>query len=365
MTDRPPSQFVALPSFDRPWEQNANSIWLASTLSLHRNIEKFTFPQKLDTEKRYLISKVIADTLKTLPSLSRITILPVGSIAPIDREFLTEQFLIFETTRDNQHGQDIAIEPSGTLLIQINANDHLELNIVDPSGELEQSLHRLNTIEREIEGHLPFSFSNHFGYMTSDPCRSGTGLVITAYLHIPALVSQGGYHQTIDSEKHEGLLFTSLQGNPNDLIGDLLVIKNRWTLGISEETILSLVRNTVQKIIFDERSARESLQKSKATKNIDQISRAIGTLQHSFTIDTSEALRALSQIKFGIELGWIQGMGLKKINELFFDCRRAHLAKKINPSSYASPQLYSDRAQYFREIMAGVSLNPSNYPSAK
>ena len=351
------SQFVELSAFDHPWEKNRNSIWLASTLSLHRNIDKFNFPWKLDVEKRRLVSQVVTDTFKTVPALSGLTPFPAGSVRPIDREFLMEHFLIFDPVREDRREHDLVMEKEGTLLIQLNANDHLELTVVEPSGELEQALGRLLSTEREIETHLPFAFSNRFGYLTSDPCQAGTGLVVNAYVHIPALISQGGYQRAIDGGKQEGLLFTSLQGNQEDLIGDLLVVRNRWTLGVAEETIISSIHNAVLKVSTEERALRETMKKEKEAKLIDKVSRAIGLLQHSFTLDTSEALRALSQIKFGIELGWVSGMSLETVNELFFDCRRAHLAKKINPASYATPQLYTDRAQYFRQITGGLAMS--------
>ena len=351
------SNFITPPSFDQPWEKNSNSIWLASTLSLHRNIDKFNFPHRLDTEKRRLVAKIITDTLASLPSLNDLHIFPAGSLHPIDREFFTEHFLVFEPIHDNQHDQDFVTEKLGTILIQINANDHIKLHTVETSNDLEKALDRLTAIEQGIEKHLPFSFSNHFGYLSSDPCQSGTGLVVNSYVHIPALVGLGGYHGSIDNLRHEGLLFTSLQENPDDLIGDLLVVRNNWTTGITEETILTSIRNAVLKIVSEEQSLRTKIQEEKNPEIIDHISRAIGLMQHSFTIGTSESLKALSQIKFGIELGWVKGMGLENVNELFFDCRRAHLAKKINPEFYHSDQLYKARSQYFREIMAPVALS--------
>jgi protein arginine kinase len=360
MADHPNNQFLELPAFAHPWEKNTNSIWLASTLSLHRNIDKFNFPQKLDGEKRHLVSKLILDAFKTIPALSNTSVFLSGSLHPVDREFLSEHFLVFEPARADQHGHDLVTEETGTLLIQINANNHLELTIIDPSGELEKTFGRLVSIEQEIEKHLPFSFSDSFGYLTSDPCQCGTGLTINAYVHIPALISRGGHLHAIDGEKKEGLLFTSLQGNPEDLIGDLLVIRNRWTLGVTEETVISSIHNAVLKILAEEHALREALKEKKETAIVDKVSRAIGTLQHSFTIDTSESLRALSQLKFGVELGWVNGMSLETVNELFFNCRRAHLAKKINPSSYTTPQLYADRAQYFRKLMKDVALSTSS-----
>jgi len=351
-----PGSFVSPPVFDHPWEKNANAIWLASTLSLHRNIDKFNFPQRLDNEKRRLVAELMEGTLKQITSLDGVCILPLDALHSIDREFLTEHFLMFEPVRDNQHGQTFVIEQSGKILIQINASDHLELHAVEVSGELEKAFHSLAAIEQSVENHIPFSFSNRFGYLTSDPCQSGTGLIVNAYVHIPALIAKGGYHKAISNEHQEGLIFTSLQGNPEDLIGDLLVVKNRWTTGVTEEAILSSIRNTVQKIVAEEQALRKKIQEEKDTHIIDHVSRAIGTLQHSFTIDTSEALRAISQVKFGIELGLVKGITIEAINELFFDCRRAHLAKKINADLYGSPQLYNARAQFFRELMASVEL---------
>ena len=167
----------------------------ASTLTLHRNIDKFNFPQRLDSEKRRLVAELVEGVIKQIPSLTDIRILPVDAMHPIDREFLAEHFLLFEPVRDNQHGQSYVTEQSGTILIQINANDHVEIHVVEPSGELEKALRSVTAVEQSIEKHLPFSFSNRFGYLTSDPCQSGTGLVVNAYVHIPALIAQGGYHK--------------------------------------------------------------------------------------------------------------------------------------------------------------------------
>jgi protein-arginine kinase len=37
---------------EQPWSSNDNPIWIASTVRINRNIEKFNFPSKLDTDKK-------------------------------------------------------------------------------------------------------------------------------------------------------------------------------------------------------------------------------------------------------------------------------------------------------------------------
>jgi len=344
------------PSFKNAWEKNQNSIWLATTLELHRNIDKFCFPQKLNTEKRQLVSQLILSLLKTSSTMSEMMVFQAHELPPSEREFLLEHFLIFETTHNGHNGQAYITEQSGKILLQINAQDHLNLHIVEPNGNLEEALSHLIEIEQAIEKGLPFAFSNQFGYVTANPCHAGTGLIVNAYLHIPLLIYKGDFYQKIETEHPEGLIFTSLQGNPYDLIGNLLVIRNHWTIGVSEEAILSSIRNTVLHVMMEEQSLRNNLKQEKDTSLLDQISRAIGTLQHSFSIDTTETLQCLSLVKLGIELNWITGISLENINELFFDCRRAHLAKKTQEDSYAAPQLFNVRATLLREVFSAVTL---------
>jgi protein arginine kinase len=319
-------------------------------------MDRFNFPPKLDNEKKAIVLELLLGALKTSQQMSNIKIFLSEQVTPLEREFLAEHFLIFEAPKNGRYGQAYITEESGRILLQINARDHFELHMLEPFGELEKAFESLLSIEKHVEKSLPFAFSNKFGYLTSDAIHSGTGLIVNAYVHIPALLHQGGFQQILDPEGKEGLLFTSLQGNPDDLIGDLLVVRNRWTTGLSEESILASIRNTVLRITVEEQSIRSKLDRQKEDKLTDRISRAIGTLQHSFSIDTSEALRSISLVKFGIELGWIQGMSIDQINELFFDCRRAHLAKKLGGELYGSPQLLKARAELFRTTLASIAL---------
>lgn len=353
--ENPPK--IDLPVFKNPWEKNTNSIWLASTLCLHRNIDKFQFPTHLDTEKRRLVANLLLGALKSSSQLNNLKTYSGEDLSPLDRDFLAEHFLVFEATKESQQGHYYATEESGTVLMQLNAKDHLELHTVEVSEDLEKALSKLVAIERDVEKRLPFSFSQQFGYLTSDPFQCGTALLVSAYLHIPALVFRGIFTQSLERERQESLSFSGLQGSPEDLIGDLLVIRNRHTIGITEEVVLSSIRNTVLRIMMEEKAFRTKMQEEKDDRAVDSVSRAIGVLQHSFTIDTAESLRALSLLKFGVELEWIKGIGIEEVNELFFDCRRAHLAKVRGKELYGTPQLNKVRAEMFRKRFSTVTLN--------
>jgi len=376
-----------IPVFERPWEKNTNSIWLATTVCLHRNINKFNFPQRLDHEKRRLVSDMIEGILQKAKSFSGVNIFHADQMAPVDRDFLSEHFLVFETARNSRQGRTFITDDQGSTLVLINALDHIELHTVELEQKLEKALEKLVAIENDVEEQVPFAFSNQFGYLSSDPARCGTGLVVNAYVHVPALVYLNklknwdldesrelsltsktnssaclGIDQSNRSplvfpgESQEGLIFTSLQGNLDDPVGDLLIVRNRWTLGVKEETILSSVRSAALNLVSEEKRAREKIKNEHDEYFVDCISRAIGTLQHSFAMDTSEALRTISLVKFGVELGWVKGVPVEDVNELFFDCRRAHLARRAKIEVYSRPELNKERAQYLRKIFSQAKI---------
>ena len=97
-----------------------------------------------------------------------------------------------------------------------------------------------------------------------------------------------------------------------------------------------------------EAKRREKLMLEKDGFMRDKISRAYGLLLHSFQIETKEAFEALSLLKLGIDLEWVDGMTDQEISAIFFRCRRAHLAldsqESLNPE-----QLAEKRADYLKQ----------------
>lgn len=347
---------IRLDFFEKPWEKNANSIWIASTLNLHRNLEKFNFPKHLDGEKRKLVSEMLLKALKENPCCKDMAVYELDKLSPVDKDFFSEHFLIFDLPHEGHREQILILDRGGATAILINSLDHVELYTVDVDHDLEKRFDQLLTYEQAIEQQLPYAFSNHFGYLTADPTLAGTGLLVQAYLHIPAICFQNKAHTYTPPKKLDDIIYTSLQGEQEPLLGNLLVLKNRYATGVSEEAIISSIRNTTSRIVAEEQSAREQLMQKPDPSIIDAISRAIGTLLYAYAIDTKEALQALSLIKFGIEITLVQGINLEAINELFFDCRRGHLAKKIDQSAHTNEEIYKIRAQYLKNALQGISL---------
>lgn len=340
------------------WDNNPNTIWLGSTISISRNIEKFNFPEKLTVEKRQQVISVISAALLKSMYLEKAKLIAAETIPTIQKEFLVEHFLSSQGFEPMHSGEAFILDHSNAFLATINLKDHLSIHAIDITQEIEKTWDRLAKIEMEMEQSLKFAFSSNFGFLTSDPAECGTALVIRLFLHLPVLLYSGRLNTIIEMCKKENVSYAGIQGSPTDFIGDIMAFRNTHTLGVTEETILSSLRTLATKLLVEEKSMRMHIQnenESELAAIKDKVSRAYAILMHSYQIEEIEALEALSLLKLGLDLEWLQGIKHTDINALFFSCRRAH-SLCYSSQNKSSHLLSHQRAEYIHRALGGLQL---------
>jgi protein arginine kinase len=343
---------------ENPWNNNSNVIWLGSTLSLSRNIDKFAFPGKLTIAKlKQVISLLTRDLLQS-DQLRKPKLLPAEEMSPIEKEFLVEHFISVLGFHQAQNGEAFILDQSGEFLGVINLRDHLMLQWIDTREDLEKTWERLVKLESTVSQSTNFAFSPKFGFLTSDPTRCGTGFIVNVFLHLPALIHANHLSEILEKNKDEGVEQTGLQGDPNEVIGDIVVFHNSYTLGLSEENILASLRTLATKLVAEERSLRKKLKtesESELAELKDKVSRAYAILLHSYQIESIEALQSISLLKLGFDLDWIKGTTQTILNELLFATRRAHLLCQSG-QKIQQEELPHKRAEYIHRSLHGLEL---------
>ena len=342
-------------SHNRPWSTNDNVIWLGSTLALFRNLEKYKFPGKLEEERRKQIISIIRKDIVDQSLFQKPQLFEANQLSHNDKEFFNEHFLTNQNFQQTLGGEAFLIDESGQILVTLNVEDHIQMFYIDHQGELEGSWNKLAKIESKIGKSLPFAFSTKYGFLTAHPSNCGTGLIATAFLQLPALVHSETLDAVLEKYTDESIYITGIQGNPTEIIGDVLAIQNNYCLGVTEENIISSIRNYTTKLILEENSARTEIKKSESPAIKDHVSRAYGILIHSYQIETIEALNALSLLKLGVEMGWVKGLTIGEINRLFFNCRRAHLIRQY-PDKISQEELPHKRAEYIHKTLKNAQL---------
>lgn len=339
----------------KPWSDNANVIWLASTVSLIRNVEKFKFPGKLSSDRKKQIISLVSADLLNMEGLNNPNLVKGEDLTINEKEFLVEHFLSSEHINQSNTGDGFVLDSTGEFLATLNLRNHIHLQLIDCKGELEQTWNRLVKMETLLGKNLNYSYSNKFGFLTADPSQCGTALITTVFLQVPGLIHSGKIDDMLEKYSDDQLAITGIQGNPTEIIGDILMVQNNYTLGITEENIISTIRNFTTKILVEESSARTQIKQSESPEFKDKVSRAFGILIHSYQIEAIEALNALSLIKLGIDTKWVVGIDNKQINQLFFNCRRAHLVNQY-PDKINIEEIPHKRSEFIHKALKDVTL---------
>ncbi|MCH9611155.1 MAG: Protein-arginine kinase [Chlamydiales bacterium] len=346
----------AIYNLKSPWAEHAHNVWLASVLGVSRNLTRFKFPAKLDKSRQEQALDLIYSSMQKCESINAAKLYRAEQIDILEKEYLLEHFLATEDFYQ-AHGQEGFItDETSSFLAVANLKDHLLLRVVDTQQELEKSWNRLVKIEGALSSELDFAYNSQFGFLTSDPRRCGTALNVHLYLHIPATIHMGELSELLDREKEEEVNAVGLQGNVQEVIGDILVATNNCTIGLTEEYILTSMRMWATRAVVTEVNLRKKLVQGGDEGMKNKITRALGLLTHSYQLELIEALNAISLVKLGVEIGWIKAPENLNLNDVLFGCRRAHLIHQMK-EKIEIPELPKKRAQYLQNIAALLELS--------
>ncbi len=337
-----------------PWGKGSDPIWPATTFVLRRNLNPYIFPLKLKEERASLIESQLKDALLAHAELKNPTFLNAEALSATDKEYLFEHFLRLKAFQSSQKGQGFLVEETASFLALFNIEDHLQLHLTECKNDLEKGWNFLSEIDTSLSKVLDFAYSPKFGYLTSDPSFCGTGFKMTAFLHLPALIQSDKLQDALAKQNDEEIEATSMQGTNDEFLGDLLILSNRFSLGLSEENIFYSIHSAAMQFSLLEKTLRDHLREGANEEMKDHVSRAFGLLMHSYQLQTKETLGALSLMKLGLNLGFVTGVTDQAINEVFFRCRRAHLTTlslETNPK-----HLPRRRAELIHTKLASMQL---------
>lgn len=335
-----------------PFNNEPEAIWLGSCLILRRNLSQYNFPSKLSTPEKEQVLHYLENSFK---EINHPHFFHQKDLSMQEREFIHEHFLLLRGLSEPPDGSGIALEEKGDFLALFNTDDHLQMHMLSPKSNWEDAWNRLITLSEKMEKN--FAFSPKFGYLTSDLTQCGTGLSTHVYLHLPALIHCKQLQNALgQNEEILSMGFSEgLAEDASEFIGDIVIIQNNFSIGMSEDAILHSVQTCATKLIGAEKTIRSHLKENPSTEIKDLISKAFGVLVHSYQLETKEALNLLSLMRLGLALGEIQNVEDQKLSELFFHCRRGRLLQHF-PQLKESEEIAKKRAAYLQEQLRGISL---------
>lgn len=293
-----------------------DDVVISSRIRIARNIEGIRFPQSTNNEEAEKITKNILEAVKNSNKNANYKFFEIGRLSSLDKNVLIEKHLISPNLIQKPDMSSFLLRDDEKLTIMINEEDHLRLQILLPGLNLEEGWKLCSSIDDELEEYLDYAFDERFGYLTSCPTNTGTGLRASVMLHLPSLVLTGYANNIFQAVSQIGLTVRGLYGEGTKALGNIFQISNQTTLGETEEEIIQKLKNVVIQIINKEREIRENLLGTRSLEIENKVLRSLGILKYSRIISSEESMKLFSDVKMGIDMGIIKNIESKDIINL-------------------------------------------------
>ena len=316
-----------------------SDIVMSTRVRLARNLKGFRFPLDFSREEAEEVDSQVAAALEGMEGFSHI---PMESVPAIQRQALVEKHLISPQLADPERPGSVILSGDESVSIMVNEEDHIRIQVIYPGLHLMEAFDRANDIDNRLEETLPYAFDGDFGYITSCPTNTGTGLRASVMLHLPALSITSNMARIAQAVARLGMTVRGSYGEGSDALGNVYQVSNQMTLGKSERDILMDLRDLTERLIEQEERARRALREHSPMKLEDRVWRSYGILTNARVLATDEAANRLSDVRLGIDMGIIPDVDLSVLNELMIFMQPAFLQQ------YAGETLQPGERDVFR-----------------
>jgi protein arginine kinase len=337
-------------------------IVMSSRVRLARNLKDAAFPGWAKKPERVRVLDLIRPAIASLPEMKDAFSESMDNLTTLDKQILVERHLISREHAAKSAGSGLVLNHDETFCVMINEEDHLRMQALRPGLQLRQAWEAMDHADSVLERKLEYAFNPELGYLTACPTNIGTGIRVSAMLHLPGLVLAEQINPIIQSVNKLGLAVRGLHGEGTEALGNVFQVSNQMTLGETETAIVERLEKVLAQIIEHEENARASLIEKKPKMVYNHIGRAYGILANAHSISSKETMNLLSLMRLGVDVGLFPGAERALVDELFILTQPAHLQKQ-HTEKLSAEERDLLRADMVRERLKHVS-RPISRPKA-
>ena len=315
-------------------------IILSSNLSLRRNIKGYDFP----TTMSYDESLVIMDIFKNIFD-DRLVLLTDLDDSTIDR--LIDEMVLSSDARSKLSQIGLVFEGDTTLVI--NDRDHLSINISGFNLDISSAYKRAVEIEKVIDSHVDFAFSQKYGYLTSAGRNTGTGLELWIKIFLFGLIDNPKTYQGFE----QAMIYAGIYPRKFIPLGlksyadDIYLLKNYGNYRQDPLTYLKKIEKDLEVLVKNERRFRRDF---KILNNIDdkEIEEGIEIIEKSLETGLIKSLDKMMKALYALKKYKILGY------EIFLsEDKLDYLIEKLNSHIYGD-NFSNERFEFLMKYMGEI-----------
>lgn len=281
-------------------EKSNDDIMVSTRIRLARNLKKYPFPGAMTVEQAQKAAAEIRDSVmngnSTLAQDFRV--IDMEKVSEREKQVLYEKHLISPEMMNRKVGS-VLLGGDESMSVMLMEEDHIRLQVILGGFNLDRAWETADRVDDVLEEHLEYAFDDEFGYLTSCPTNTGTGLRASVMMHLPALTITDNIARVINSAGQLGIAVRGMYGEGSKAYGNLYQISNQVTLGMPETDIISKLKNVASQIADREREARKVLAEQNGDQLADRLWRSYGTLKYARSLSSQEAKALISDVIFG------------------------------------------------------------------
>lgn len=334
-----------------------DAVVIGGQVCLVRNIATYFFESKLAPEQQAALAREVGIALHAEESRLGIYF-EFHDLAGLDnrgRSGLVGSLALPPMMLGKSEHPVLMTSSDESVSILINGIEHICIQVSCAGRHIHEAYDEAMRIDDAINYHLPYAFSNRYGYLTASPLYTGTGMTASYLLHLPSLVRG----QTIERYSKElGRVGFTLRGHfhgNRKAPADVYRVKNSKTLGMSETEILTALENLTGRICVQEDHTWMGSSEKKKAAQIDQMFRAYGLLRYARDLGYDETLEYLSCVRSGYRYGIWEGESQPDTFAMMIGIQDAMLAP--GPEQEGEVQAGVRRADYIRSVLPEILEN--------
>src|SRR3954470_2817027 len=346
--------FISSPTVASQRSGPHDRIVMSSRVRLARNLRSLPFPGFAKKPDRVKALETIRPAVTALPQMANAFAESMDNLSALDKQILVERHLISREHAAKNAGSGFVVNKDESLCVMINEEDHLRMQSLKPGLQLKEAWQAIDQFDSQLEKKVEYAFNPNLGYLTACPTNLGTGIRVSAMLHLPALVLGEQINQIVQAVNKLGLAVRGLYGEGTEALGNVFQVSNQMTLGEAEPDIVERLNKVLAQIIEHKENARAMLLEKKPKSVYNHIGRAYGILANAHSISSKETMNLLSLMRLGVDLSLFPDVERWLVDELFIITQPAHLQRRFSEKLSAEERDLL-RADMLRERLRNVS----------
>lgn len=284
-----------------------SDVVISSRVRLARNLETYPFAEKIEEKQAQALVNEVKGIAPLLSERGkrRYYACNISTFSDIDKTAMVERHIVSPLLAEKEQTTGLILSEDETVSIMINEEDHVRIQAIVGGMNLEQALKEADFIDDMAYEKLHFAYDEKYGYLTSCPTNTGTGMRASCMVFLPALSSARLIQKLIEEVGKFGVTIRGIYGEGTKSLGNIYQISNQKTMGTSESEIIENLKRIVFQVVKQERKRREYMLSVNADEIEDQVHRSYGILKYARQLSSDDAMSLLSQLKFGMDLGLI------------------------------------------------------------